>query len=94
MFTWVNLSFRELDQNKISKRDTEKGLDVLSKVDSILGVLDDQDNIPKEIQELVDRRERARRENQWKESDKIRESILSKGYKIEDSPEGSICKKI
>ncbi len=50
--------------------------------------------IPDEIWELVEERERARREKNWEKADRIREEIKSKGYIIEDTPQGPRIKKL
>ncbi|MBW2991549.1 cysteine--tRNA ligase [Candidatus Woesearchaeota archaeon] len=50
-------------------------------------------DIPKEIQDLVDKREQARKNKDWKTADKLREEIIKKGFVLEDTKEGSVVKK-
>jgi cysteinyl-tRNA synthetase len=50
--------------------------------------------IPKKIQELTEKREKARKNKEWGLSDKLREEIKSNGYIVEDSESGSNLKKI
>ncbi|MFA5173663.1 MAG: cysteine--tRNA ligase [Candidatus Pacearchaeota archaeon] len=45
-------------------------------------------NIPKEIKELVEERETARSEKNWKLADELRAKINKLGYKIDDTNEG------
>ena len=45
-------------------------------------------SLPDEIQSLADARQRAREEKQWKLSDQLRDEIQSKGYVVQDSPQG------
>ncbi|MAG47740.1 cysteine--tRNA ligase [archaeon] len=44
--------------------------------------------IPQEIKDLADKREKARKENNWDLADTIRDKITKKGYSIEDSNSG------
>ncbi|MFA4833514.1 MAG: cysteine--tRNA ligase [Patescibacteria group bacterium] len=48
-----------------------------------------EEKIPAEVEELKKQRETARREKNWKESDKLRDKIESLGYIVEDTKEGS-----
>lgn len=52
-----------------------------------LGVIANND-LPAEIQELIDRREVARIARNWAEADILRDALSLKGYTIEDSPNG------
>ena len=51
-------------------------------------------NIPKEIEELIEQREKARKEENWIVSDKIREEIKEKGYIIKDTKQGFELERI
>ena len=44
--------------------------------------------IPKEIKELVEKREELRKKEKWDEADKIRQQIEKLGWKIEDASKG------
>ncbi len=58
-------------------------------------ILDDTDaNIPEEILSLLKKREEARAIKNWQESDRIRETLLQKGYEIEDTNDGTKVRKI
>jgi len=52
-----------------------------------LGIVD-AENIPEEIQLLIDQREEARNAKNWEEADHFREAINLKGYAVEDSARG------
>ncbi len=52
-----------------------------------------REEIPEEIQELLDKREIARATHNWSEADYLREAINLKGYSIEDSPQGQKISK-
>jgi cysteinyl-tRNA synthetase len=44
--------------------------------------------VPPEIQALVDAREEARKAKDWKKADALRAEIGSRGYEVDDTPEG------
>ncbi|OGP73886.1 MAG: cysteine--tRNA ligase [Deltaproteobacteria bacterium RBG_16_50_11] len=50
-------------------------------------------NLPEEeISRLIEERNRARKEKNWKKGDEIRNDLLSKGIVLEDTPTGTIWK--
>jgi cysteinyl-tRNA synthetase len=51
-------------------------------------------DIPIEIRELAREREKARQAKDWAKSDELRQSILEKGYSVEDTPQGPKLKKL
>lgn len=69
--------------------------DLLLKFDNILG-LDlanyevKENKLPDEIQELVNKRNEARENKDWAESDRIRDILIDKGYNVKDSKEGTL----
>jgi len=48
----------------------------------------------KEVEDLLTARTKARKEKDWDEADKIRDKLKELGYKITDTAEGPILKKI
>ncbi|USN87881.1 MAG: cysteine--tRNA ligase [Candidatus Nomurabacteria bacterium] len=52
------------------------------------------DEVPTEVQELIDRREAARVARNWLEADTLREAISLKGYSVEDTPHGPKITKL
>jgi cysteinyl-tRNA synthetase len=68
--------------------------ELLKELNKILDVLKEEDvRIPKEIIKLAEEREKARKQKDWKKSDKIRNEINKKGFLIEDTEEGYKIKK-
>lgn len=64
--------------------------------DKVLGLELDKikkETIPKEIRDLVKKREEARKKKDWEKSDKLREQVTKKGYLIEDSQGGYKIRK-
>lgn len=68
----------------IKKMDEVFGLDLLKK---------EELKIPKEIQELVKKREEARKNKNFELADALREEIKKQGYLIDDTPEGPKLRK-
>ena len=50
--------------------------------------------IPAEVMELLDQRNRYRAEKNWAQADAARDAIKAKGYMIVDTKEGSKLQKI
>jgi len=80
----------------------------LKEIDSVLdiGLSDDpsdvvrelgivaQEDLPEDIQELIEKRDIARATQNWDESDHIREALNLRGYVIEDTPQGQKISKV
>ncbi len=71
---------------------------LLLKFDEVLGLnLKDykkqEEELPEEIKSLIENRNIARANKDWKESDRIRDILIEKGYKVKDSKEGTIVEK-
>ena len=73
--------------------------DLLLKFDTVMGF--DLKNyevkseeIPEEIQELLNQRKEARNNKNWAESDRIRDLLIKKGYTVKDTKEGTTVEKI
>lgn len=63
----------------------------------ILGILkdfDQEESFEQEIKKLIEEREKARKERDWVESDRIREKLQVKGILLEDTLSGVRWKKI
>ena len=81
---------------KTSKK-SKKLADLLKEFDKVLGINIDyiqKEEVPEEIKELLEIRQKARENKDWAESDKIRDLIKEKGYIVKDSKEGQTIEKI
>jgi len=47
-----------------------------------------EEDIPAEVLELVEKRQRARAEKRWADADSLRSQIATRGYEVMDTPEG------
>ncbi len=81
-------------EDKGKKAMTKK--EIIKKMDEVLGLklLEKEEiKIPKEIQELVKEREKARKEKNWAKADKLRDEIKKLGFIVEDVGGESRVKK-
>ena len=53
-----------------------------------LGTLDQPEDLPSEVQELLDARQKARDAKEWELSDRLRDQIQALGYVVQDTPQG------
>ncbi|OGN04700.1 MAG: cysteine--tRNA ligase [Candidatus Yanofskybacteria bacterium RIFCSPHIGHO2_02_FULL_44_12b] len=94
IFEFIKRMNTDLTSDSIGQKGAEEASQMLSYINSILGIVPDtQDEIPPAIEVLVEKREKFREEKNFKESDKIRTQIQNLGYEIEDTIYGSLLTK-
>lgn len=84
------------DNQQISAIESEKVLELLKKLDGVLGVLSfeqAEDPIPLDLQHAFENRLIARKEKNWSLADQLRDLIVSRGYLIEDTAQGARLRK-
>ncbi|MCD6464664.1 cysteine--tRNA ligase [Candidatus Woesearchaeota archaeon] len=81
---------------KLSKQQAGKVLEFFKFVDSVLGIVDfpEQVKIPEQVLKLVQQREQARKQKDFKKADMLRHKIKSLGFYVDDTPQGPVVKKI
>lgn len=70
---------------------SKNGAKLLQALGGILGLLQKEKKeeiLPQEIEELIKKREEARKNKDFKTADKIRDNLLSKGITLKDTPQG------
>jgi len=82
-----------LSEEKLSNQDAQLILEFIEKIDSILGILKEEE-IPNKITKLAAERVIARENKDWKKSDELRDKIKQLGYQVDDSKKKIIIKKI
>jgi len=86
----------KIEIEKVGEKERKEILNLIAKFDSVLGLnlLEAKKvKMPKEILELVKKREELRKLKQWQEADKVRKELEKMGYKIEDTERGARIKK-
>lgn len=76
--------------NRASKQTVEFCINLLKELGGILGILQKQvrEEIDPVIQELIEKRQQARKEKNWKLADEIRDKLREMGIILEDTPQG------
>jgi len=85
------------DMIKDSELGSKEKIALIEKFDKVFGLellKEEEIEVPAEIQDLVGKREAARKKKDFKLSDKIRAEIKAQGFAVEDTPEGPRVKKI
>ena len=83
-----------ISDEKLSISNIKKIKNFMKELNLVFGFIEFEDEkIPKEIQDLANKREIARKNKNFKESDLLRDKIKSLGYLIQDTDNGYIFKK-
>ena len=80
-----------LDTNLVSKQEAADVGGLMMRIDDVLGVIgrvEMQESLPSDIDALVQKREKARKNKSWKEADAIRSQLKSMGIVLEDTAQG------
>jgi cysteinyl-tRNA synthetase len=88
LFDFVKEVNRLIDAGAVVKGDAEEALHTLRRIDQVLAVMELEEELPEEVQRLIEEREEARRRRDWVTADRLREEIRARGYIIEDTPQG------
>lgn len=85
------------DTKQINRVEAQKIIHFLGDLDRVLGVLPLQlqaEEIPSDLLALLSERQKARADKEWKKADECRDTLLVRGYIIEDTPSGARLKKV
>ena len=93
-FNWVRLTNQNIDQKNTTEEEAKAGNAFIEYFNSIFAILNDSNELPDEVQSLVNLRENYRKNKEWHKSDLIRDKLLSLGWKIKDTPLGAKVTKI
>jgi cysteinyl-tRNA synthetase len=89
LFEFVGKVTIPLSLGQLSERERDNVLDVLKRIDDVLGVMNfEEETLSEDALRLLEERARARRIGDWKASDEIRKKLLGMGIEISDSAHG------
>ena len=93
-FDWMKTVNGKIDKNVITDSELGEAWEFLVAFDSVFGFIRNQDfEIPDKINLLLNKRQKARDEDNWVESDLIREQLKEKGWIVDDTTDGQNLKK-
>ena len=88
IFELVRDIYKDTDENT-SKDFLWFALDLLKELTGVLGLLTKEDDkLSSDLQDLMDQRQDARKNKDFKKSDELRDLLLEKGIVVEDTPTG------
>lgn len=97
VFDFISNGNRLLDEGRLSKSDIRLMLEFMSNdFNKIFGVIHpvlSTSELSVEIRTLLQERENARKNKDWKRSDGLREKLLNLGIEVQDTPEGQRWRK-
>jgi cysteinyl-tRNA synthetase len=91
LFDFVRDVNNLIDGNMLSKSEAHEVYDLMLRFDKVLGVIGivkKEERLPKEAEELILKREEARKAKDWKTADEIRQRLKVMGILIEDTAQG------
>ncbi len=90
LFDFVREVNNLLDANELSKTEASEVSALISSFDKVLGVIPKpkEETLPKEAEELIKKREEARKAKDWKTADMLRQQLKAMGIIIEDTAQG------
>ncbi len=95
IFDLVKETNRAIEEGKVSKKNLKEVYNTIMKFDKVLGVLEHkEERLPKNIKELIEKREQARKRKDYRAADEIRRELRKKGIMVEDTPTGPRWRKL
>ena len=84
---------RSIAEKTLSLKEKTSTLDFLKKMDEIFGIIPKTQDIPNEVQELMNKRQEAKDAKDFSKSDELRKEIELRGFEIRDTENGPIAVK-
>jgi len=88
IFDFIRDINRLRSENKISVEERDKSLEVMRGFDTVLNFEIKEQALDAQIEEMIEKRNEARKNKDYALSDKIRDELLAMGIVLEDTPQG------
>lgn len=95
IFDFVRVSNRILDDDAVSAEGARAALDLLNRLDEVVGLLGDapESEVPQSVLDRMAERQEARRAKDFARADAVRDSLAADGWILEDTPDGPRVKR-
>lgn len=95
-FDFIRDVHRFLDSKNLTFALRSRILAFIYQIDQVLGIFIPTQKMPidHDIQALIEKRNQARQEKNFRMADEIRDQLLAQGIQLEDSPNGTLWKKV
>ncbi|MCK9273547.1 MAG: cysteine--tRNA ligase [Syntrophales bacterium] len=91
IFSFVKTVHPMLSEQGLSQSQLDAVIEVLKKIDDVLGIMDFQETeLEKKVEDLIQQRDLARKTARWEEADRIRQELAKKGIRLQDTPDGTL----
>ncbi|MBN1494104.1 MAG: cysteine--tRNA ligase [Candidatus Omnitrophica bacterium] len=95
LFNAVRIINNFADTNQIGKRTMQEIEEFITMIDAIIAVRTEHDvEVPNEILELVNGRQKARQERNFAEADRLRDLLTQKGWIVKDTKDGPVPERL
>lgn len=93
-FEWLKQTNIALDSNSLTNDEIVRAINFVEKFNTIFDFIVPKSTIPKKVLELVDKRQEARKNEDWAKADAIRDEIFALGWIVEDTNDGAKLKEL
>jgi len=95
-FTFIRSANEQINKREISETDRDAIEHLFKRLNSVIGVIElgRPDELPPDIEELIEKRRQARERQDWTLADKVRDELQSKGIIVEDTKDGVRTKRV
>lgn len=95
LFKFISIINKTIDDKGLSKDDKEKITECLNDINSVISVLNLERKDPgKEVSELLEKRNAARKAGDWDKSDTLRDELEKLGIEVTDTECGTVWHKV
>ena len=88
LFESIRETNRAMDRNELDAASANTWLNWWKRINSVLDLEGETDELPAAVAQLADERERARLAKKWKTSDELRDRIAALGWEVRDTKDG------
>jgi cysteinyl-tRNA synthetase len=94
LFQTVREAHVAMDKNELPSGSRARLRELLARIDEVLGVMERTEVVlDDQVEELISKREQARKEKDFAQADAIRDELVELGIILEDTPQGTVWKR-